>query len=184
MRKSRRGFLTTLLAGAAALGLPVTVAKAETVLGCADCTRLFSATFPLPGGFDRQAPPGMVQRAVHELAVREGISHDEVCVGAWLDALPPLVAKTEAKGYTQAPGVVTRTGPSWQVFTLADPVADRPTFALMQQDCNAMGHQLFREEGGWEFVVTHESYGRGTTLCSDHLSAVNEWRRWMYESGA
>jgi hypothetical protein len=91
MKRTRRGFLGAVTALAAAVAV-APVVKAEA--SCADCERVFATAFTVPDAFDKQQAPGyveMARRAVHELAIREGISHDEAGVREWWNAFPTIV---------------------------------------------------------------------------------------------
>jgi hypothetical protein len=91
---NRRTLIKRLTATVALCAVAPNIEAADAA-GCVDCDRLFSATFTVPEMFDQQKAPGyfeMARKALHELAEREGISHDEAGLRVWGDAFPTYMA--------------------------------------------------------------------------------------------
>lgn len=85
---NRRDLFGRLGAVAAAVALAPAVGVAAA---CTDCERVFSQAFTVPEAFDSARSADyveMARRSAHELATREGISHDEAGLRVWWQALP------------------------------------------------------------------------------------------------
>lgn len=92
-RRTLFGRLATV-AAAATVAAHVEPAQGDAAEAaeCADCVRTFTSEgFVLPDAF--KSPAGeqyskVVQRAVHERAIREGVSHEEVAITMYWSAFP------------------------------------------------------------------------------------------------
>jgi hypothetical protein len=93
----------------AALSAVATATKAEAAEAerCSDCAML-ADQMPVPESFDRKTMPGyleMVRQSVHDLAIREQISHSEAGLRVYWQALPTMVEMESPPDVSSIAGV-------------------------------------------------------------------------------